>query len=101
MNNTRINLHNLLVGLFPSINVYYNPLPNLSMTYPCVVYKLTDRPHQKANNVLYLDWETYQVTHSVESKSIINLDNSKFVRSFMVNSLMHEVYEVVVPSVQQ
>lgn len=62
MAQTRIELHEKLVELLGSRNVYFQPTTNVRMQYPCIVYKWDGRDRRHADNDGYHDRKRYQVT---------------------------------------
>mgnify|MGYP003392171355 FL=1 len=56
----RLDLHQELLQVYP--NVYYQPPPNIRMTYPCIVYNKTNKMRHFGNNVIYLSQQEYQLT---------------------------------------
>lgn len=58
----RTELHDILVELLGSRNVYYQPPNNVKMTYPCIVYSWDGTIVEFADNGGYFRRKSYQVT---------------------------------------
>lgn len=58
----RIELHELLVEVLGSKNVYYQPTTNYRMQYPCIVYGWDGTTVEFADNGGYFRRKNYQVT---------------------------------------
>ena len=58
----RTELHEKLVELLGSRNVYFQLTTNVRMQYPCIVYKWDGRDRRHADNDGYHDRKRYQVT---------------------------------------
>lgn len=61
MEKTRLTLHQELIDLLGSPDVYYNPPETIKMNFPCIVYSLDYYDQIHANNKKYIDWTTYKV----------------------------------------
>ena len=59
----RPEFHQVLKSLFDSEpHVYFQPPPNVTLEYPCIIYKLVDIPAKYANNHRYIQKREYEVT---------------------------------------
>lgn len=93
----RLTLHQTLVNILGSNNVYYNPPEGQKMKFPCIVYNLTYIEPIRADNIKYLDYTTYKIT--VVSKepdhpairAIMDLPMVKFSNRFNSNGFYHDV----------
>lgn len=96
----RIALHNQLVQILGSDNVYFQPPESLKMTYPAIVYERYDLPVLNADNEKYLRSAKYRVTvidQSPDSSVVDELSKLKFAkfnRHFATNGLNHDVFLV-------
>lgn len=92
----RLDLQIVLESLVP--NVYFQPPSNLSMTYPCIVYKRDYSQTQYADNDPYSYDKRYQVTFisrdpdSPVPDQIAQLRTSNFERHFVADNLNHDVF---------
>lgn len=96
----RIDLHRILCALDSNVKVYYQPPEGYKLTYPCIVYKLSDRSTRFANDMPY-GWNNfYDLTYisRTPDDEILNdigmLRKCKFDRPFIVDNLYHYVYEI-------
>lgn len=58
----RTELHEILVGILGSRNVYFQPPASVSMKYPAIVYSWDGNNHTRADNLRYVPRRRYQVT---------------------------------------
>lgn len=101
---SRLSLHEELVKVLGSRNVYFQPPESIKMTYPCIIYELYDISNTAADDDYYLDPRQYRVTivdtnpdslvrdKMAKFKSGIGL--TKFVRSQVINNLYHYTYNI-------
>ena len=97
MEKTRLTLHQTLVDLLGSNNVYYNPPETQKMSFPCITYTLANISDIKADNLKYIDYKTYKITvvskkpdHPV-IKKILNLEMTRFSAQYTKNGYYHDV----------
>lgn len=80
---TRLELHEELVELLGSRNVYFQPATNTEIKYPCIVYKLTGHDNKYADNKRYVSYAQYSITHIYQKYSHNlqdkMLDNFEFI----------------------
>ena len=97
---SRIDLHNLLVELLGSRNVYYQPPENLKLNYPCIVYTRIIDKNKKADNLKYLKDTCYRVTYidtKVDSPivdKIYDLNYCEYENHFVSNNLSHDSFKL-------
>ena len=94
----RLKLQALLERISP--NVYFQPPVNVQLTYPCILYVLSDMPTQEADNTPYKRHRTYQVTvidydpdSSIE-KAVSELPFTSFDRFYTVDDLNHFIFSI-------
>lgn len=95
MEKDRLTLHQTLIDVLGSSNVYYNPPESTQMKFPAIVYKLDYMDQIHADNKKYIDWTTYKVI-VVSSKpdhpairKILNLEMTRFSTSYTRNGYYH------------
>lgn len=98
--NRRIQLHNLLVDILGSTDVYFQPPSTIKMKYPCIVYNLSDIDSRFADNIPYLHKRRYSITvidrdpdSSIRDK-MTYLENCSFERGFTSDNLYHYVFNL-------
>lgn len=95
---SRLDLQTLLENTIGSPNVYFQPLPNFQMAYPCVVYKPDDAITMFADDNPYRYTKRYMITvmdHNSDSllpDKIAMLARCVFNRFYVVNQLHHNVF---------
>lgn len=91
-----------LRALDPSIaqRVYYQPPTGFTLTYPCIIFELSNKPTKYANDLPY-GWDhQYSVTYiSNEADEVIlngigRLPCCRFDRMFVNDNLYHYVYQI-------
>ena len=96
----RLELHELLVGILGSSNVYFQSPNNLVMQYPCIVYARDSAKTEFANNDPYTISKRYMVTiidknpDSLIPDKIAQLRTSTFARRFEADNLHHDIYNI-------
>lgn len=103
----RLKLHNLLettftdaTGISPNGRVYYQPPESVRLSYPCILYKLSDMPSRSANNRPYIVNHTYELTVidrdplSALREKIAQLPRCILIRSFEADNLHHYVFRI-------
>lgn len=98
---SRTDLHNELVRLFESNNVYYQPPENLKMNYPAIVYYKGDIDKQSADNIGFILTDSYTVTvisplpdNPVIKKILSEIPMSSYDRSYISDKLNHDVLTI-------
>lgn len=96
----RLSLHEILVDILGSHNVYFQPPANVAMKYPAIVYERDKMDTVHADNVPYRSINGYQVTvidqdpDSPVPGKIAQLPSSSFSRRFAADDLNHDVFDV-------
>lgn len=102
---TRAELHEALVGILGSENVYYDPPATVKMKYPCIVYSLAHMHNRSANNgPVYIRYDSYTVTFIAREpeqtrrdsvpERLLAMGGSVFDRDFTGDNLHHYVFTV-------
>lgn len=97
---TRAELHEVLLDLMGSDNVYFQPPPTLSMSYPCIVYNKDDIKTHYADDSPYLHKKRYSVTvidkdpDSAFPDAVSQLQLCKFARRYVASNLNHDVFNL-------
>lgn len=96
----RLKFQSLLEGLLGSRNVYFQPPPNLTMKYPCIVYERDDTYVAHADDSVYHFRQRYQVTYIDQNPDSVMIDKlnslplSRWNRRFATSGLNHDVYVI-------
>ncbi len=96
----RLELHEKLVNILGSRNVYYQPPESIKMSYPAIVYARSNILNDFADNDVYMQGHMYRITvidadpdsKIVEKMSTIK--TAKFERHYAVNNLNHDSFTV-------
>ena len=94
----RLMLQQELETLLGSSNVYFQPPSSIRMSYPAIVYELSNIDNRYADNVVYKQSTAYQVTvidanpDSEIPGRISRFPTSRFVRTYRADNLNHWVF---------
>lgn len=100
MAGSRLDLHNVLENILGSNKVYFQPPSNVSLVYPCIIYKRDDQDIFYSNNSLHFIKKKYLVTvidpdpDSEIPDRIMQLKYSSFNKHYAADGLNHDVYEL-------
>lgn len=95
---TRLELQTLFESLLGSRNVYFQPPSSIRMNYPAIVYSRKDIENTHANNGVYAQHHSYNVTvidPDPESKvieKISKLPKCTFDRHYISENLNHDTF---------
>jgi hypothetical protein len=97
---TRPDFQTLLAGLVEGVSVYFQPPPNVQMSYPAIVYNRDYQWVIRADNELHARMTRYQVTvidpdpDSPIPETVAKLPMSTYVRHYTTENLNHDIYDV-------
>lgn len=95
---SRLELQVLLEEILESRNVYYQPPESVKMSYPAIVYSLSNIKNNFANNSVYSQHTEYEITvidFDPDSKivaTISKLPTCRFDRSYPSDNMYHTVF---------
>lgn len=58
---SRIDLHNVLVNILGSRNVYFQPPESIKINYPCIIYSRSKMNSTVASNMVYVQNFQYEI----------------------------------------
>lgn len=96
----RLELQALLVDVLGASNVYFQPPSNLTMKYPCIIYKRDFVNIEHADNAPYKNKKRYQITvvdpnpDSDIPDKVAALPTASFDRFYTADNLNHDVYNL-------
>ena len=96
----RTELHEKLVELLGSRNVYFQPPENLKIKYPAIVYNYSRLGKLQASNDIYLFRTSYDLTlidsdpDSEFAKRLLLLPYCSFDRTFRSDNLNHFTFTI-------
>lgn len=101
VSNKRAELHDKLVEILGSGNVYFEPPESVKLSYPCITYERSAGDTDFANNMPYRFQMRYTLTvisrdadTPVLSKMSMSLPSIVFDRHFVTDGLHHDVFSV-------
>lgn len=84
----RLELHEKLVELLGSRNVYFQPPETLKLKFPCIIYNYELGDTIKANDRNYRIYDRYQITYVTKDPEDSKID--EFLEAFqMINHDRH------------
>ncbi len=86
----RIELHNKLVEILGSRNVYFQPPESIKMEYPCIVYERYNIDSKYADNSVYRNMTNYRITVIDQ-----NPDSAIVERMSMFKTIRHLRHAVI------
>ena len=96
----RLELHEQLVGILGSRNVYFQSPGKTQMIYPAIVYKRGKIRNNNAGNQVYKQDHFYEITviDRVPDSEIVNkvskIPTIKWDRNFINDGLYHDVFTI-------
>jgi hypothetical protein len=96
----RLELHEKLVEILGSRNVYFQPPPSVQLEYPCIIYQRSDEDAKFADNGPYARKRRYTVTYvdldadAGAKDQIASLPMCIFDRFYTADNLNHDVYKL-------
>lgn len=94
-------LQEVLQTIMGNHKVYYQPPENLKLTYPCIVYSLSNALSDYADNKPYMKTKRYQITLMTRTADnaefvdqILDLPMCTFDRQFVTENLVHDVFNI-------
>ena len=93
----RLSLHNQLLSILGSANVYFQPPTSIVLKYPCIIYKLDAMKNVHADDKRYLGNKSYLVTvvdknpDTTLYEKILDLPYSALESSFTKDGLNHYI----------
>jgi hypothetical protein len=97
---TRLELQAALEGLQEGLNVYFQPPPNVAMSYPAIVYNLDLIDLDFADNQPWYRSKRYQVMlidpdpDSLIIDKLSGLPCNRYVRHFTTENLNHDIFDL-------
>lgn len=97
----RLSLHEELVTILGSRNVYFQPPESIKLKYPCIIYERYNASQKFANNKTYSFRQGYEITYidanpdgnaSFKDNLINRLEMVRYNRHFKADNLNHDVY---------
>lgn len=94
----RLELHEIFCGILGSRNVYFQPPASVQMKYPAIVYSRKPIRNTYANNAVYKQATSYEVTvidEDPDSKfveEVSKLPTCRHDRYFTSDNLNHDVF---------
>lgn len=94
----RLDLHEMLCDILGSRSVYFQPPESVRLVYPAIIYKLSNIRNRHANNRVYIQGDSYEVTVITDDpdsdivRKISMLPNCRYDRGFVSDNLYHTVF---------
>ena len=97
---SRLELHEELVNILGSRNVYFQPPESLKMQYPAIVYSRSDIANTHADSDVYNQRTVYRVIvidKNPDSQIVYKLSKFKYTKHnnfYTSNGLNHDVFTI-------
>lgn len=98
---TRQKLHSVLLGLCQ--NVYFQPPANIKLKYPCIIYNLSDKISNAADDEKYIKHDLYTLTvidkdpeTELPDKILDSFGHSSFDRWYAADGLNHYALRIYI-----
>ena len=95
----RRELHQILVDILGSSNVYFQPPESVKLNYPCIVYSRDNIRITYADNRNYREKTRYQITYiskdpddTAVTRKLREMKYCTFNRHYPADNLYHDVY---------
>lgn len=95
---SRLELQTMLEDILGSRNVYFQPPASIKMQYPAIVYSRSNIDNTNADDVMYTQNRSYEVTviDANPDSSIVDrlsrIPKCRFDRHFSSDNLNHDVF---------
>lgn len=101
---TRLELHQELVDILGSNDVFYNPPASMFLRYPCIVYSAPKPDVMHADNVKYrflFQYEIIYISPNTEpddsvAMKLLELPYTRLVNRYTADNLMHTKIEIYI-----
>jgi len=97
---SRLELHEILVSVLGSRNVYYQPPESVTMQYPAILYSRSDITNDFADDEVYNQHYSYKIVviasdpDSEIVEKVSKIKYTKFERHYVANLLNHDVFSL-------
>ena len=94
------NIYTLLTEIVGE-NVYFNPPPNLTIKYPCVVYSINDILNKNASDKVYkqnIKYDCTLISKNVDDpllKELSKINTFKYSRHYVADGLHHYAFVII------
>ena len=94
----RLSLHQTLVNILGSNNVYFQPPETIKLKYPCIIYSRSTIDQTYADNRSYMAQVKYNITLVTRTpdselvKAILELPYCSYDRYFASDGLSHDTF---------
>lgn len=96
----RLELHQILIDIIGNNNVYFQPPSSIKLTYPCIIYKLSNFKVTYADSIKYANMKAYEITvidqnpDSIIPSKLLELEYCQFNTFFTSDNLNHFVFSL-------
>lgn len=96
----RLELHEKLVEILGSRNVYFQPPASINMSYPAIRYVRSDINNNHADDLVYAQSRKYELTvldfdpDSDIVTKVSQLPTARWIRSYQADGLNHDIIEI-------
>lgn len=97
---SRLDLRKVLRRILENENTYFQPPESVKMSYPAIVYSLSEISNVHADNRVYAQSRKYQLMvidydpDSLIVEKVSKLPTAKFVNSYTKDNLYHTIFTI-------
>lgn len=97
---TRLQLHSLLSSIPGVAKVYYQPPSSVSLSYPCIIYEISQQDVKHADDMNYRLKKRYTITvidknpDSLIPDKVRDLPLCSYDRHYTIDYLHHDVFNI-------
>lgn len=97
---TRLELHQKLVDILGSPNVYFQPPENVKLKFPCIIYEREGKSVRFADNDGYFEHMQYKITvvdRNPDSELPTKIDALPYCRMsshYVTDNLNHDIFTI-------
>lgn len=94
----RLDLHEMLCEILGSRNVYFQPPESVRLSYPAIIYTLSNIRNKFADNRVYIQGDSYAITviDSNPDSDIVRkfskLPQCRYDRGYVSDNMYHTVF---------
>ena len=96
----RLELHQILVNILESNNVYFQPPATIHLNYTCIIYQRAKIAQKYANNITYNDIVRYDIiliTRDPDTElvdKLLELPYCSYDRYYAADGLNHDTFTI-------
>ena len=96
----RLELHQILINILGSNNVYFQPPESIKLKYPCIIYERSSIDRKYADNIAYLSKVKYSMKlisrepNNQLVEELLKLPYCSYDRYYVADNLSHDAFTI-------